>query len=472
MVELIIIAAAVVILIGFISYSYRKVPINKALSVSGAFLKQPKIIVGGATVVVPFLQIANIIDMSQFTLKVSVEDANTDSQVPLDIEGTATLRIGNTSEMVRSAMQSFLTLKDDERNEQIVEVVKGQIRGVLGKMQPEDVSNKRDAFASQVQESVGPILAKMGIEIVSVQISKVADKNGYIDSLYVKEVADRKSEAKQNEAIAAARARKVAAEQNSLANQAEQESEQNIAVQNKETAVKKAQLKKEQDEQTAIADQAYPLSKAQQEKAVNEAQGAANVAKAEQDAKLAAQQVAINESKYQSEITAKAKAEAAAKVEQASADANVTKINANAEAEKISNLGNAEADIIAKKGLAEAEAISKRGNAYANNGQLLLTNEFIKQLPDVIGAYAKPLSEVKNMNVYDGAQGVTGQSAVALQQMISMVKDTTGLDLQELIKAKGYGTITVDTSNKTAESVKSIAKSLQKPVKPNKTDKS
>ncbi|WP_143116579.1 flotillin family protein, partial [Lacticaseibacillus rhamnosus] len=60
----------------------------------------------------------------------------------------------------------------------------------------------RDAFAEKVQDVASSDLAKMGLQIISFTIKDIADKNGYLDSLGKKQIA----EVRKNAAVAEAAA--------------------------------------------------------------------------------------------------------------------------------------------------------------------------------------------------------------------------------------------------------------------------
>lgn len=485
-----VIILAVILFTIFIT-SYRKVRPNEVLIVTGAFLKEPKTVSGSGAWVIPGLQQGDYLDLSAFTVKFNIKSSSV-TQVPLFVKGTATLNIGKQSELVNTAASKFLGVDEEERNSQLTEIIEGQTRGILGKMRPEDAVNKKEEFSKEVKMDLKPLLETLGVEIVSVQINDVTDDQGYIESLYAEDVANKRAAAEKARAKADADARVSAAEQDRLAKQAEQASLRQIAEEEKTTAIAKAKYKEEQDAAQAIADTAYEISRAESRKVVVEKEGAINSLQAEKDADVAAKRVEIRKQELEAEIIAQtnaqsqankitaetnaktrvinaeaekdtaaleaeshrvktvtdAKAKAESISEMAKADAEAQRVRASAEAESISSKGKAEAESIEAKGKAEAAATREMAHALTEQGQAVLAQMIIERLPELAKEIAAPMSNIDSMTVFNGAQGVTGQAMETQTQVFEFVKSALGIDLSEVITNKGKGLVTVDAINK------------------------
>lgn len=125
----------------------------------------------------------------------------------------------------------------------------------------------------------------------------------------------------------------------------------------------------------------------------------------------------------------------------------------------------AEAEGIRAKGLAEAEAMEKKADAMAKYGKAAMTEMIIKVLPQMAEAIAKPLESIDKVSIIGGA-GDSGMSAISdnvpqvLAKTIESVKETTGFDLTEVMKANTYDAkvnnninVATDFGEKLAENV-------------------
>ena len=115
------------------------------------------------------------------------------------------------------------------------------------------------------------------------------------------------------------------------------------------------------------------------------------------------------------------------------------------EAEGIRKVGEAEAAAIAAKGLAEAEALEKKAEAMKKYGQAAMMEMIVKALPEMAAEIAKPLSTIDKVTIIDsGNGGDTGVGSMGsyvpsvLAQTIESVKETTGIDIREIMKANTY----------------------------------
>ncbi len=448
------IVVAVIIILAILQNSYKKVRPNEVMIITGAGLKEPKVIKGGGAFVIPGIQQRDVLDLSSFTLSFTVE-STTKTQVPLIVDGTATLNIGDDASSIATAGRKFLGLTNEERDSQLQSIVEGSVRGILGTMPPEEVSNNKKNFSAKVDDELSPKLGELGIEVAVVQINDVTDEKGYLDSLYAEDVANKKADAKEAEARADARARAVQAEQDQLAKEAEQVSAQKIAEREKDTDIAKAKFKASRDAAVAIADQAYKLSQAEASKETITKEGEADAIRAEKEAIIAEAKVKIEKAKLESEIIAKTDAEAKARRINAETESITRKAlaetsrfekeeTARADAEQVRLNGIAQAEAIKSRGLAEAEAKEALAKALANEGQAVLQQQIIALLPELARALAEPLSNIDNMTVFNGTQGVTDSIAGNLAQTFQLVKDSTGLDLVSLTEAKAKGTMTLE----------------------------
>ncbi|WP_374930679.1 flotillin domain-containing protein [Lactococcus cremoris] len=165
------------------------------------------------------------------------------------------------------------------------------------------------------------------------------------------------------------------------------------------------------------------LRKAQENEAnvvkAAEAAKAAQIAKAEADAR---------------EREVRAQAEAAAIEATAKATAKQREVTALAEATAIEATGKAEAEAIRLKGLAEAEAIDKKAEAMLKMNDAAKLNMALEILPDVVASVSSNLQAVDSINIYggEGSSKILGMSQESLKQGLDVL-GTMGIDVPDLL---------------------------------------
>lgn len=161
-----------------------------------------------------------------------------------------------------------------------------------------------------------------------------------------------------------------------------------------------------------------------------QAEAEAEAYKAEQTAKAVKAKAEANRYSQEQEaagIRAKGEAEAYATQQTLTAEAEGTKAKLLAEAEGVK-----------AKGLAEAEAMQKKAEAYSKYGSIavidMLSKLNEKVLPDMAKYIAEPMSKIGNMTVY-GTNGSEASGISGIKQTRDIVKDATGVDMADIMKA-------------------------------------
>ena len=114
------------------------------------------------------------------------------------------------------------------------------------------------------------------------------------------------------------------------------------------------------------------------------------------------------------------------------------------EAEGIRAVGEAEAAAIQAKGVAEAEAMEKKAEAYAKYNKAAVAEMMIKVLPDVAAKIAEPLGQIDKITIIGGDGGNNGVEQVAgnvpavMAKLFESMKEATGIDLADIVKADTY----------------------------------
>ena len=449
----IIIAVLVLLmlLIVFVS-KYQTAKPDEALIISGSYLGSKNVHVDGAFVL-PVFQRSNRISLLSSKLDVSTPEVYTEQGVPVMCDGTSIIKIGSSVEEIATAAEQFLGKTTEELENEAREVLEGHLRSILGSMTVEEIYQNRDKFSQSVQEVASVDLAKMGLVIVSFTIKEVRDKNGYLDSLGKPRIAQVKRDADIAEAEALKETRIKKAEAEKESQQAELQRQTEIAEASKEKELKLALYKQEQDIAKAKADQAYNLESARAQQHVVEQEMEVKVVERQKQIELEEKEITRREKQYDSEVKKKADADRYAREQEAlaqkarevaEAEAERFKVEALAEAEanKTRLTGQAQAEAILARGAAEAEAKQKIADAFKEYGEAAVLSMVMEMLPQLMKEAAQPLGNIDKISVVDtgaggensGANRITNYATNLLAGTQETLKETTGLDVKELIE--------------------------------------
>ena len=461
----------VTVLIIIIASGYVKAPPNVAFIISG-LKREPRVLLGRAGIKIPYLERKDNLIVKQISI-----DIKTNGYIPtkdfigVDIDAIAKVRVNTDREGIQLAMKNFLNMKEDQIALALTDSLQGNMREIIGTVELKELCTDRKKFGDEVQNKAQQDMNALGISIISCNIQKIEDEKGLIVALG----QDNMSKIQKDASIAKAQAeRDVAiarAEADMAANDARVGAETEIAQKNNELAIRRAELQKMSDAKKAEADAAYEIQKQEQEKTIQTATVNAQIAKAEREAELRKQQVAIQQQALEAEINKRADAERYATEQKAEAElakrqreaearkyeqekeAEAKKARAEAEkyamvqeAEGIKARGEAEAAAIQAKGLAEAEAMEKKAEAYQKYNKVAMAEMMIRVLPEVAGKIAEPLTRIESIRIIggggsdgsDGVASVAGSVPVVMAKLFESMKETTGVDLAEIMRGDTY----------------------------------
>ena len=465
------VVAVIIILLGIIATGYVKAPPDKAFIISG-WRKNPKILIGRSGIKIPFLERKDTLMLKQISI-----DIKTNGYVPtldfigVDIDAVAKVRVKTDTEGIKIAMKNFLNMDEKNIAEALTDSLQGNMREIIGTVKLKELNTDRKKFGDEVQSKAQTDMNALGIEIISCNMQRIEDEKGLILALgqdnmsqIQKDASIAKAQAERDVAVAEAEAKRIA-------NEAQVAAETEIAARRNELRIKQADLKKESDIKQAAADAAYEIQKEEQRKTIEITTANANIARQEREIELKKKSVEVTEQTLEAEIKKKAEAEKFAREQRAQAElferqrkaeaekferekeAEARKIQAEAdmyarakEAEGIRAVGEAEARAIEAKGIAEAEALEKKAEAMKKYGQAAMIEMIVNALPEMAAAIAKPLENIDKVTIIDGgsSEGGNGVSSMGsyvpnvLAKTIATMKEVTGLDLVEVMKAETY----------------------------------
>lgn len=465
-----IIAIVVIALIViFLAVGYVKAPPDMAFIISG-IKKKSKIVIGKAAIRIPFFERLDKLNLRLIPIDVKTSNAvPTADYININVDATVNVKICNESEKLRLAAENFLNKNTEYIAGVAREVLEGNVREIVGKMKLEEMVSDRQKFATLVKENAEPDLAAMGLDIISFNVQNFVDGNEVIENLGIdnivkikKAAAIARAESERDIKVAQAAADK---ESNDAAVAAQTE----IAKKQNELAIKRSELQQEADTKKAMADAAYEIQKEEQRKTIEVTTANADIAKQEREIELKQKEVAVKEQALEAEVKKQAEAdkyaaqqkadaalyqrqkEAEAKQFEAQRQAEARKAQAEAdrfakeqEAEGIRAVGEAEAAAIQAKGVAEAEAMEKKAEAYAKYNKAAVAEMMIKVLPDVAAKIAEPLGQIDKITIIGGDGGSNGVEQVAgnvpavMAKLFESMKEATGIDLADIVKADTY----------------------------------
>lgn len=465
----IIAIVVIAIIVIFLSVGYVKAPPDMAFIISG-IKKKSKIVIGKAAIRIPFFERPDKLNLRLIPIDVKTSNAvPTADYININVDATVNVKISNESEKLRLAAENFLNKNTEYIAGVAREVLEGNVREIVGKMKLEEMVSDRQKFATLVKENAEPDLAAMGLDIISFNVQNFVDGNEVIENLGIdnivkikKAAAIARAESERDIKVAQAAADK---ESNDAAVAAQTE----IAKKQNELAIKRSELQQEADTKKAMADAAYEIQKEEQRKTIEVTTANADIAKQEREIELKQKEVAVKEQALEAEVKKQAEAdkyaaqqkadaalyqrqkEAEAKQFEAQRQAEARKAQAEAdrfakeqEAEGIRAVGEAEAAAIQAKGVAEAEAMEKKAEAYAKYNKAAVAEMMIKVLPDVAAKIAEPLGQIDKITIIGGDGGSNGVDQVAgnvpavMAKLFESMKEATGIDLADIVKADTY----------------------------------
>lgn len=443
----IVVAVAAIVFIAVAGYV--KAPPDQAYIISG-MRRETKIIVGKATIRVPFFERLDKLPLSLMQVDIKTASAvPTAEYINIFVDGVANIKVKDDMDHIRLASQNFLGRSKAEIGAVAQQVLEGNMREIIGQMKLSELVQNRDKFANMVLDNAAGDMARMGLEIINLTIQNFEDQNDVIVDLGMDNVVTIKKEA----AIAKARGERdieiASSSAKEEANLARTAAEAKMAEQDNDLLIKKANLKKMSDSQQAEADAAYEIQKQAQRKEIEVASANAEIARREREVELGQRDIELKEAQLSAEIEKKADADRYARQQQAEADLYVRMKDAEAkkyetEQEAAAEKARAEAARFAREqeaegiravGLAEAEAIEKKAEAMRKMGEASVLEMYLSAMPEIVRSAAEPLSKTEKIVMYGEGNSAKLVSDVMQSgnQIMEGVSDATGMDMKQIL---------------------------------------
>ena len=471
-IAIVVLAVIAISLLAFVASRVRRVPPNEALIVvgrgaerteTGGIASPQKVIIGGRTFVWPVFQEGFKLSLEQYQTPVEVEAIDSNF-IRTGVKATVNFKVTGTEDGVRRAAQRYL-LQQHQLTSIVQQSLEGSLRGLIGGQAVDDLVKNFSRLAADAVNETKQELSELGLQIETLNVRDVSTPGStYLQDRGRAEAATARQQAEVKEAEA---------ERSSAL--ARIENEQQTNERQLELDLRKSQIKAETDRAAATATAAGELARAEQDALVAAQERAATAAQAEvTEQRLiidvrkpaeAAAYAAVQEANAQRDTlnarveadvfrrTKEAEAartaaenqaaadvaagEAAASVQLArgEAEARIVAAKGTADAEVIAKRGTAEASSIKEKGLAEAEAVSKLAEARNKLDGQGLAALVAGQLPGISAEIAKGYGQIESLSIIstDGASATTKDIAGGMAGTFDIVKQTTGLDLAAIV---------------------------------------
>lgn len=460
-----IVAVAIAAIIVFLCSIYKVADVDKALIITGG--KEPVIKISGGSFIIPIFRKYDFFDLCMLTVKADKDEIKTKTAVPIVADWTAQIRPDTSdSEKLRKAIIAFKERGPEGIINDVKLTLTGAVRNCVASMTPEAVLRDKVEFEENVRKTVRDELSNMGMDLVSLNMQEVTDRNGYYDNIAALDMEEKRLAAENKRAEIDRDVRMKKAEASKEASHAEMETRLAVAEKQRDNDLKFAGFKAETDKAKADADIAGELQRTIRQQEIAAQEGKVEVVRQEQ-ANLAAikeKEVVITRAQAQKEkavVAADAdasirKIEANAAVEVAEKQAHAVKIEADANAEKARKEGQAiadvqrqkgaaEAEVVRQKGLAEAEIIKERGLAEAETerAKLMAQAEGEKALADARASNEKVNFEIEKLKIEAEARVEIATKTASI--MAEIGKNAEFVNIGGASTGAASGNVLVDT---------------------------
>lgn len=360
-------------------------------------------VIGGRTLRIPIIETVQHMNLETFPIEISVSNAFSKGNIPLNVEAIANVKIASDPEPVfHNAVERLLGKTEDEIRDLAKDTLMGNLRGVLATLTPEEVNEDRLGFASALAEDAGEDLAALGYHLDVLKIQNVSDERGYLEAIGRKKAAEAVRDAEIAEADAEADTRERQATARQRAEVMESQANIEISEARNRLRVREAQLNQEGEiaERTALVK--------------------AEEAEVEAQRELEARRVLREQERLRADI-----------VEPALAAREAAKAEAEAQAAPI-----------LERGKAQVEVLRRLYEEIAKGGDQALAVFLAEKLPELMEISVEAVKgvDIDRVVVMDGGDGA-GVSGAVNQRVrgalgtVEGVAAALGLDIEEVLKA-------------------------------------
>jgi flotillin len=159
---------------------YKKVPPNKAMVVYGRMQMRTRkgyqIITGGAKFILPVLESFALMSIEAHSLKIELNNVRVDThntKALIALKANSVVRIPNDPKILDVAAENLLGKSDQEVKDIAMNIIEGHIRNTCAHTPLEEIRNDFPIVSSMILSSANTDLNKVGLEMVSFNITDV-----------------------------------------------------------------------------------------------------------------------------------------------------------------------------------------------------------------------------------------------------------------------------------------------------------
>ena len=359
-------------------------------------------VIGGRTLRIPILEAVDHMTLETIPIEISVSNAFSKGNIPLNIEAIANVKIASEPETVfTNAVERLMGKTENEIRGLAKDTLMGNLRGVLATLTPEEVNEDRLGFARALFEDAGEDLAALGFHLDVLKIQNVSDERGYLEAIGRKKAAEAVKEAEIAEAQAHADTREQQAEASRRAEVTEASANIKIAEAKNALRVRQAEL----DQEAQIAERTAVVR--------------AQEAEVEAQKALEQRRVEREEERLRADVIA---------------PANASRDAAFAEAQ-------AEAAPILERGRAQVEVLRLLYDRIKEGGDQAFAVFMAEKLPELLQTSIDAVSgvDIERLVVMDSGEGSAVGNAVNQRlrgafSTLEGVSQAIGIDIQRVLQ--------------------------------------
>jgi flotillin len=411
------------------AHQYTKAGPNEVLIISGRRARKGadgkpvgyRIVRGGGTFVRPFREKVQRLSLELMQFDVRTAETYSMHGVPLQVDGVCMVKVDPSDEGIQLAAEQFLSRGREDIVRTAQQAIEGHLRAAVGAHSIEDVYRERAKLVAATKQAAAPDLNAMGLEIVSLTIRQITDKQGYLEALGRPRTAQVKRDAVRGEAEAEREAKA-----------ARFQADTQIEESRRDFELQKSSFRAEGQAALAKADMSYDLQRAISQQEVRAQELQVEIVERQKAIELMDAEVKRRINELEAELIEPAKAEA-------------RKIESLAEArkEELAAQGAGEADAVRLRGMAEAEAMMEKAKAWGEYSEAAIADRLLSIMPQLAAAVSEPLSKTEKIVMIGngsngdgvGAHRITKDVMQIVAELPEVLESLTGKRLDELVAA-------------------------------------
>lgn len=369
-----------------------------------------RLVKGGSSIRKPLLEKTFRMELTNMIIDLRVANAYSKGGIPLMVDGVANIKIAGEEPTIHNAIERLLGKSRQEIEKIARETLEGNLRGVLASLTPEQVNEDKMAFVRNLLAEAEDDLEQLGLVLDNLQIQNISDDVSYLNSIGRKQRADLLRDARIAEAEAKA------------------ESAREEATNRKKTAQRQIEARIETTR--AEADRRLQNALSQRQAMISEAEAEIATEVARTEAELAVQQERRKQVEQQLQADVVAPADAACRRAQAEAKGD--------------------AATVLEEGKARAEGIRQLAETWKAAGDNAREIFLFQKLEPLLTSLVNTVPEidVERVTVIDPGGG---SSATKLAAFMEQLRQSTGVDVTEMVRDLSQKVSTSSKSSDPAE---------------------